>query len=171
MAEIAVAAGVPPASITTETRSRDTIGNIWFTKPLLGEPGQQVIVVTSGWHATRVGYLTQMIWGSSYRVTLEPLTGEAITRPPEEIARWEASWLAVSRRWFATIRPGDDAAIAAVLARDHPIYADHPNTTLAELEAMITCHPPDHSLDRIGTRSSSLVRPRSAKLTTIQNAI
>ena len=38
MAEIAVAAGVPPGSVTAETRSRDTIGNIWFTKPLLGEP-------------------------------------------------------------------------------------------------------------------------------------
>jgi hypothetical protein len=60
MAEIAVAAGVPPGGVTVETRSRDTIGNIWFTK------------------------------------------------------------LAVSRRWFAGIRPGDDAAIAAVLARDPP---------------------------------------------------
>jgi len=38
MAEIAVAAGVPPGSVTAETRSRDTIGNIWFTKPLLANP-------------------------------------------------------------------------------------------------------------------------------------
>jgi uncharacterized SAM-binding protein YcdF (DUF218 family) len=138
MAEIAVAAGVPPASITAEIRSRDTIGNIWFTKPLLG---QRVIVVTSGWHAARVRYLTQVIWGPGYQVTVEPVTGEASTRPPEEIARWEAGLLAVSRRWFATTRPGDDAAIAAVLARDHPIYAGHPRTTLAELAAMVTGHP------------------------------
>ena len=62
MAEIAVAAGVSPDAISTETRSRDTIGNIWFTKPLLGGPGRQrVIVVTSGWHAARVRYLTQVI--------------------------------------------------------------------------------------------------------------
>jgi DUF218 domain len=33
MAQIAVAAGVLPDSITAEARSRDTIGNIWFTKP------------------------------------------------------------------------------------------------------------------------------------------
>lgn len=121
MAEIAVAAGVPPSAITAETRLRDTIGNIWFTKPLLGEPGgHRVIVVTSGWHAARVRYLTQVIWGPSYRVAVE-LTGEVNTRPPEEIACWEAGLLAVSRRWFATVRPGDDAAIAAVLARDHPV--------------------------------------------------
>ena len=142
MAEIAVAAGVPPASITAETRSRDTIGNIWFTKPLLGEPaGQSVIVVTSDWHAARVRYLAQVIWGPGYRVTVEPLAGETALRPPGETARWEAGLLAVSRRWFAAVRPGDDAAIAAVLARDHPVYADHPRTTLAELAAMINRHP------------------------------
>ncbi len=138
MAQIAVTAGVPPGGITVEARSRDTIGNIWFTRPLLGEPGgQRVIVVTSGWHAARVRYLTQVIWGPGYLVALEPVTGEASTRPPEEIASWEAGLLAVSRRWFAAIRPGDDAAIAAVLARVHPVYADHPQTTLAELAAMM----------------------------------
>jgi uncharacterized SAM-binding protein YcdF (DUF218 family) len=73
MAEIAVAAGVPPGSVTAETPSRDTIGSIWFTKPLLGEPeDQRVIVVTSGWHAARVRYLTQVIWG--------PATGWLWTR-------------------------------------------------------------------------------------------
>lgn len=83
MAEIAVAAGVPAGSVTAETRSRDTIGNIWFTKPLLGEPGDhRVIVVTSGWHAARVRYLTQKIWGPGYRVAVDSLTGEASTRPP-----------------------------------------------------------------------------------------
>ena len=139
MAEIAVAAGVPPGRITAETRSRDTIGNIWFTKPLLGSPsGQGVTVVTTDWHAARVRYLAQVIWGPGYQVDIEPLAGEADTRSPEEIARWEAGLLAVSRRWFAAVRPGDDAAIAAVLARDHPVYADHPTTTLAELTAMIT---------------------------------
>ena len=142
MAQIAAAAGVPPGQITAEARSRDTIGNIWFTKPLLGDPGEQrVIVVTSDWHAARVRYLTQVIWGPGYLVAVEPVTGEASTRSPEEIAAWEAGLLAVSRRWFAGIRPGDDAAIAAVLARDHPIYADHPRTTLAELAAMIAGHP------------------------------
>jgi len=144
MAQIAAAAGVPPGQITAEARSRDTIGNIWFTKPLLGDPGEQrVIVVTSDWHAARVRYLTQVIWGPGYLVAVEPVTGEASTRSPEEIAAWEAGLLAVSRRWFAGIRPGDDAAIAAVLARDHPIYADHPRTTLAELAAMIAGHPRD----------------------------
>lgn len=138
MAQIAAAAGVPPGSIRAETRSRDTIGNIWFTKPLLGAlAGQRVIVVTSDWHAARVRYLTRVIWGPGYRVAVEPVTGEADTRPPEEIACWEAGLLAVSRCWFAGIRPGDDAAIAAVLARDLPVYADHPQITLDELAALI----------------------------------
>lgn len=145
MAQIAVAAGVPDDDIAIEARSRDTIGNIWFTKPMLAERGwHRVILVTSGWHAPRVRYLTQKIWGPSYRVTIEPVTGEKSTRPQEEIAIWEAGLLAVSRRWFATVRPGDDAAIAAVLAREHPIYASHPQTTLAELAQMVTRRPPGH---------------------------
>jgi hypothetical protein len=103
-----------------------------------------VIVVTSDWHAVRVRYLTQAIWGPSYSVAIEPVTGEKSTRLAEEIELWEAGLLAVSRRWFATIGPGDDAAIAAVLAREHPIYASHPRTTLAELAEMVTGRPPDH---------------------------
>jgi putative NADH-flavin reductase len=85
----------------------------------------------------RVRYLTQVIWGPGYRVAVEPVTGEADTRPPEEIACWEAGLLAVAWCWFAGIRSGDDAAIAAVLARDHPVCADHPQITLNELTAMI----------------------------------
>jgi hypothetical protein len=66
-----------------------------------------------------VRYLTQVIWGPGYRVAVELVTGEADTRPPEEIACWEAGLLAVARCCFAGIRLGDDAAITAVLARDH----------------------------------------------------
>ena len=92
----------------------------------------------------RVLYLAQTIWGPSCNVAIEPVTGEKNTRPAEEIAIWEAGLLAVSRRWFATVRPGDNDAIAAVLAREHPIYASHPQTTLAELAQMVTRRPPDH---------------------------
>jgi hypothetical protein len=71
------------------------------------------------------------------------VTGEQGPRPPEQIALWEAGLLAVSRRWFATIGPGDDPAIAAALAREHPIYASRPQTTLAVLADMVTRHPRD----------------------------
>ena len=98
-------------------------------------------MVTSDWHAARVRYLAQVIWGPGYQVAVESLADETSTRPPEEIARWEAGLLAVSRCWLAGVRPGDDAAIAAVLTRDHPVCAVHPQTTLAELAAIIT-HPP-----------------------------
>jgi hypothetical protein len=145
MAQLAVAAGVPQGDVYAEARSRDTIGNVWFTKPLLHQHGwHRVIVVTSGWHAPRVRYLTHLIWGPGYVVAIEPVRDEQSARPPEEIAVWEAGLLAVSRHWFATIQPGDDAAIAAVLAREHPIYADHPRTSLAELADMVTRHPDRH---------------------------
>lgn len=81
-------------------------------------------------------------------MAVEPVTGEASTRSPEEIAAWEAGLLAVSRHWFAAIRPGDDAAIAAVLARNHPIYAGHPQTTPAELAAMIAGNPRDRGYSK-----------------------
>jgi uncharacterized SAM-binding protein YcdF (DUF218 family) len=124
MTQIAIAAGVPQDALSVEAQSRDTIGNVWFTKPLLRQHRwHRVIVVTSGWHSPRVRYLTQVISGPSYVVAIEPVRGERSTRPAEEIAIWEAGLLAVSRRWFAAVQPGDDAAIAAVLAREHPIYA------------------------------------------------
>lgn len=65
MAQIAVAAGVPLSSITAETQSRDTIGNIWFTKPLQGGPaGQRVIVVTSHWRAAILAYKEPFLSGT-----------------------------------------------------------------------------------------------------------
>jgi hypothetical protein len=105
-------------------------------------------VVTSDWHAAQVRYLARVIWAPGYRVGVEPVTGQAGTRPPEEIARWEAGLLAVARRCFAGIRAGDDAAIAAVLARDHPVYVDHPQITLDQLAAMIAGHPPHRRVRR-----------------------
>jgi len=141
MAGIAVAAGVPAGHVRVETRSRDTIGNIWFTKPFLRQRGwRAVIVVTADWHAPRVRFLARAIWGPGYAVAIEQVAAEPSTRPPAEIARWEAGLLAVSRRWFAGIRPGDDAAIAAMLAREHPVYAARPRTTLAGLADMVTSY-------------------------------
>lgn len=55
--------------------------------------------------------------------------------------RDSASTVPGRRIAIAAVRPGDDAAIAAVLARDHPVYAAHPRTTLAGLAAMITRDP------------------------------
>ena len=81
-------------------------------------------------------YLTQVIWGPGYRVAVEPVTGEADARPPEEIACWEAGLLVVARCWFAGIRPGDDAAILRP-SPGPPVYADHPQITLDKLAAMI----------------------------------
>jgi hypothetical protein len=125
------------------TRSRDTIGNICFTKPLLGELGnQRVIVVTSGWHAARVRYLTQVIWGPGYRVAVDSLADQASTRPPEETARREAGLLCHG----AGSPPSAQAMTPRLLAswpRDHPVYADRRQTTLAELAAMVARHPPD----------------------------
>jgi uncharacterized SAM-binding protein YcdF (DUF218 family) len=142
MAEIALAEGVPQDDIAVEARSRDTIGNIWFTKPILRErQWRRVIVVTSDWHAPRVRYLIKTIWGPGYVVAIEPVTGEQGTRRPEEIAIWETGLLALSRRWFAAIQPGDDTAIGTVLTREHPIYADHPQTTLAKLAEIVTRTP------------------------------
>lgn len=99
---------------------------------------RDVIVVTSDWHVARVLFLAGTIWGPQYRSIAEPVAGEDDGRPADEIALWEAGLLAVSRRWFTNVQPGDDVAIAAVLTTEHPIYADRPRTTLAELAAMVT---------------------------------
>lgn len=138
MAEIAVGEGCDPADILIEAESRDTIGNISFTKSLLQDHGwHDVIMVTSDWHVARVLFLAETIWGPAYRPIVEPITGAGDSRPAEEIAMWEAGLLAVARRWFAGVQPGDDVAIAAVLATEHPSYADRPRTTLADLAAMV----------------------------------
>ena len=77
-----------------------------------------------------------------HRVTLELRPRGSLPRHRAVLRPREAGLLAVSRRWFAGICPGDDTAIGAVLAREHSIYASDPRTTLAGLADMVTRHLP-----------------------------
>jgi hypothetical protein len=130
-----------PAS-PSQTAGSPTIGNFWFTKSLLHHHGRhRVIVVTSGWHAPRVRYLTQMIWGPSYVVVIEPVRDEQSMRPTEEIAVWEAGLLAVSRRWFARSSRVMMPRSLPSGPGNTPVYADHPRTSLARLADMVTRYP------------------------------
>jgi uncharacterized SAM-binding protein YcdF (DUF218 family) len=83
MAEIAVGEGCDPDDILIEAASRDTVGNIWFTKRLLQDHGwRDVIVVTSDWHVARVLFLAETIWGPEYRSVVEPIAVEDNGRLP-----------------------------------------------------------------------------------------
>lgn len=73
MAEYLIANGVPEESILLEDQSHNTNQNLRNTAALLAEEGyditQDMIVVSNGFHLTRVRMLWNRVWGGDYNLS------------------------------------------------------------------------------------------------------
>ena len=59
--------GVPPSAIIAERRSKNTIGNAFFSKPLI-QKNSRFAVVTSEFHVPRARYIFGKFFGRGYRI-------------------------------------------------------------------------------------------------------
>ena len=120
MKDYAVTLGFAADRVFVETESKDTIGNLVFTKQNLLQPlriHDTVIVRGPNQSTERISYLARKVLGGgiSFRI-IEP----NIDRPDEQ-AREQRS-LAVARQWLDSITDGDDRAIYALMRARHPGY-------------------------------------------------
>lgn len=120
MKDYAVSLGIPSDRIFVETESKDTVGNLVFTKQNVLRPlGITDVTVVRGPNQSdnRIQFLIGKILGPEYSVN--------IVRPdierPEEAEREQRS-LAVATEWLSDIKDGDDIAVYELLRRKHPGY-------------------------------------------------
>ena len=68
MKEHAIELGVPSENILLEERSKDVLGNAYFSRISYLEPSRwkNVIVITSGYHVPRAEYVFKKILGQDY---------------------------------------------------------------------------------------------------------
>ena len=120
MKDYAVSLGVPLNQIFVEAESKDTLGNIFFTKQNLLLPLNitDITIVRGPNQSTeRINYLARKILGGGYNFKLvEP----DIERPDEQDR--EHTSLLKAKKWLDEIVDGDMNTIYELMRNKHPGY-------------------------------------------------
>ena len=129
-----IAAGrVDSARIHVESRSRDTVGNAWFSRAIAREQGwSRLCVVTSDFHVPRAAWLFERILGEitcTWVPAPSGLEGAELLRA----ATQEVVLLTFLREWMAGVEAGDEASLRRFIHR-HPGYSESPALDRAGIE-------------------------------------
>lgn len=120
MKDYALSLGVSGDKIFVETESKDTMGNLYFTKQNLLIPLHiKDIVIVRGPNQSdeRINYLATKILGTSYNYELV----RPDVKRPEEFER-EMTSLGVAKEWLDAVANGDMPAVYRILRTRHPAY-------------------------------------------------
>ena len=120
MKDFAVLQGVPAQQIFVETESKDTLGNLFFTKQHLLLPlNIKDISIVRGPNQSneRIDYLARKILGDEYVFTII----EPDVLQPDEQEREQKS-LAMAKKWLDAIPNGDMTSIYQLMREKHPGY-------------------------------------------------
>jgi len=126
MKDYAIALGVPTDKILVEAGSKDTLGNVYFSKVNLFVPlGLHRIAVLRGPNHSveRLQFIFQKVLGDGYSYDF---IQRAEIRPEEQEREREKSSLIVLKKWLDDIPDGDDASIYATMRKKHPGYSSDP---------------------------------------------
>lgn len=124
---------VDPARIHVERRSRDTVGNAWFTRGIARDEGwSRLCVVTSDFHVPRAAWIFERVLGGitcTWVPAPSGLEGHDLLRA----ATQEVVLLTFLREWMADVEPGDEASLERFIRR-HPGYSEDPALDRAGIE-------------------------------------
>lgn len=111
---------VDPQKVFTESASRDTVGDAFFTKRNLALPlgWRRLLVVTSKYHARRTEEIFNFIYGDNFKINV---TGVDVNAN-ELTLRKEVFSLSAFRKTFFGIKAGQDKQIFQRLIQEHPYY-------------------------------------------------
>jgi uncharacterized SAM-binding protein YcdF (DUF218 family) len=139
MAKFARDRGAPEDALLIEDRSRDTIGNAYFTARQYLEPyGWTTIrVVTSDFHVPRTSWIFRKVLGDSYDVAFTPASSELFASTIAHRAREESDIARFLMEWIGPFPDGDRAAFDRFIERDHPGYSTIPTVTRELIQSRI----------------------------------
>jgi len=124
MKEYAIELGIPESAIIEESKSMDTIGNVYFTKKDIVEPRgfTNIAIIASEDHMPRVKYLFEKIYGEAYE--LEFVVSERVIDDAsyEKELVHENNSMAITHRWLDSVNSADDAAVWKIMTTKHPAY-------------------------------------------------
>lgn len=125
MKTYAIVLGLPESVILTEELSRDTVGNLFFTKAmhLIPNSWHNVLVVSSDYHCKRIEYLCGSTLGDTY--SYEVIGSDSGLSKQEQIEREQKEQDKIrflETETEHTIFNGNDQRIAKMLLEEHPGY-------------------------------------------------
>ena len=166
MAAYAVQLGLPREALHVEEQSRDTIGNAYFVLREHLEPNDwtSIRVVTSDFHIQRTAWVFQKVLGVGYDVSFSPAPSELDHSTIAARAREEADITAFLMEWLQDIPDGDPVALARVIWKEHPGYADDPLITKAEIQSRIAALSRGHRGDEPRARGHRVHQDRISEL-------
>lgn len=123
MKEALVAMGVPARSITLEEQSRDTLSNAYFVKKMLGTTEDELVIVTSDFHAERAEYIFQRVFGPHCNIRIEATPSHLPPEEAERITTRQAELLKKTRTMLIGMRPGDETFLEGKFYTD-PYYTE-----------------------------------------------
>jgi uncharacterized SAM-binding protein YcdF (DUF218 family) len=143
MKNYAIELGVPSDHIIEESKSMDTIGNVYFTKKDVCEPRgwKSLAIVASDEHMPRIEYLFRKIYGPEYSFEFEisnrVIDGIAYQKETEH----ETSSMKVTKQWLESLELGDDEAVWNLMTTIHPAYRPHGETSTGPPESEKDLYP------------------------------
>jgi uncharacterized SAM-binding protein YcdF (DUF218 family) len=121
----AIKLGVKAADIVEDTKSKDTLGNVYFTKKDICEPNgwRELMVVASDEHMPRVQYLFKKLYGPLYRIVYE--VSDRVIDDDKYISesKHELESLIATKKALDYIKDGDDKTIGEIMRAKHPAYS------------------------------------------------
>lgn len=124
MKNYAIELGVPADHIIEESKSMDTIGNVYFTKKNICEPRdwKNLIVVASDEHMPRIEYLFRKIYGPGYAFRFEISERVIDAEAYEKELKHENNSMKITRQWLDPVKSGDDETVWNLMNTKHPAY-------------------------------------------------
>jgi uncharacterized SAM-binding protein YcdF (DUF218 family) len=114
MKEHALKSHVPEEDILVEDKSRDTQGNVFFTKSIVkSHSWKNLLVVTSDFHILKAKYFFDFIYGDGFNITYEAVKTDLSEEELRAINEKERASIEVMKRIYAEkhISRGDDEGI------------------------------------------------------------
>ena len=116
---------IDPESTTfiSDTNSRDTVGDAFFSKYNLAVPNkvERLFVVTSLFHGIRSREIFRFVYGDALEV--EVLTDQ--DQGTDEQRMHESGSLLKFQKSISGLHPGDDRVIKSVVMANHPLYREN----------------------------------------------
>jgi uncharacterized SAM-binding protein YcdF (DUF218 family) len=111
---------IKATSIISQTESRDTVGDAYFTKIKYAKPMslRELCIVTSDYHVARTKEIFEFIYGSKFKISV---CGVSINKKELKLNN-ELVSLEAFRKTFINVEAGNDKKILNALRRYHPFY-------------------------------------------------
>jgi uncharacterized SAM-binding protein YcdF (DUF218 family) len=113
--------GINAADILVEEESKDTIGNLYFSKKYYLKPLglNQILIVCTDFHLKRVKFLAEKILGSSYKFTYQTTPSQSIA--DKDFMQIQEDILKAQSKFLEDMEVGDDSYLETRLYQD-PYY-------------------------------------------------